>query len=726
MNFIKLILLLVFTSVFSLSCSVISEKDLIGPNIILFLIDDYGYADISYEGNTQIKTPNIDRIAENGAHFTRFYQSSAACAPTRASLLTGRYHLETGVWGVHTGRDFINRDETTIADVLRNAGYVTGAFGKWHSGKTWRYFSWNRGFDVGIHSKLYQYFNTNVIYNNKYINIDGPITDVIGDQVVKFIKENQDNLFFAYIPFQSIHEPYNCPPDVFQKYKDEGYSDHVARLYGMIEVLDYNIGKILNTIEDLGLTDNTVVMFLNDDGPSPGFDLSYQNRRMNDGEKAERKRGWAKELRGGKGSIWEGGSITPFYILWKNRIAPGSEYRELSGVIDLFPTILDICNISLPETNLPIHGKSFWPIIQRRSNAEWLERKYFDNTNFYLKPRHTINMFKPQMHHISLHHRNFKLIRADETLYGGAPDSIFYQLYNLENDPVESKNVINDYPEIAQELISEVESWYDRVVKGGRAFNQPVYEVGHWEEASSPINLDGFRDAWGSVANHDRTSFRIGNWISEGSGINYNIDVVEEGTYLIELGYSCAPASQGSRFNIYTEYDTVFLTIDNERFAFSDTLSLPTGEQTLSIELDDLGNGPNGLDYLSRLIVHRIPHEKDSMVLRNLGIQMETIAGENRTFIQTFATTDFLYGEAPVTPLNLKKGELVNMKFVAENIEQIEIIKIYSGFIELGTIIEAPFEYNYTPSQTGRHTINAEFVSRAGIVNSVHGDIIVE
>jgi arylsulfatase A-like enzyme len=690
------------------------------------LIDDYGYADISYEGNSQIKTPNIDRIAINGAHFTRFYQSSAACAPTRASLLTGRYHLQTGVWGVHTGRDFIQRDETTIADVLKDAGYITGAFGKWHSGKTWRYFSWNRGFDVGIHSKLYRYFDTNVIYNNKYINVEGPITDVIGDQVVRFIQQNKNEPFFAYVPFQSIHEPFNCPPEVFRKYKNEGYSDHVARLYGMIEVLDNNIGKILNTVEDLGLTENTVIMFLNDDGPSPGCDLTYQNRRMNNEEKAERKRGWDRELRGGKGSIWEGGSVTPFYIQWKNKIVPGSEFKELSGVIDLFPTILDICGLEIPGDNLPVHGQSFWPLIKGEGKAEWAERKYFDNTNFYLKPRHTIDMDRPQMHHISLHYKNYKLIRADETLYGGITDSVYYLLYDLKNDPLESVNVLDENPEIADELISDVERWYDEVIKGGRAFRQPVYEIGHWEDAGSAINLDGFRDVWGSVADHNRTSFRIGNWSAAGSGINFNLEVVEDGRYLVELGYTCASNSLGSLFRICTEYDTASLVINNENTSFSDTLSLPAGKQTLTVELDKIGTGSYGVDYLSRLIVHRITEEEDFGILKNLGIQMEKNSGENGSFYRNSATADFLYGEAQVEPLKLNKGESVNIKFVADNPEQVEQVIIYVGFDQEDIISEAPFEYIFTPSKVGQQTINGEFISKAGIAYSVHADIIVE
>ncbi|MFW6277205.1 MAG: sulfatase-like hydrolase/transferase, partial [Prolixibacteraceae bacterium] len=182
-----------------------AEKKEERPNVLLFFIDDYGYGDISFEGNTQIKTPNIDRIAENGIRFDRFYQSSGACAPTRASLLTGRYYLETGVWGVHRGRDFLKRDEVTIANVLQDNGYATGAFGKWHSGKTLPYFSWNRGFDVGVHPVLYQHFNTRMLYNNKLVNVEGPVTTRMTDQVIRFIENNRDEITALQIFYDQPH-----------------------------------------------------------------------------------------------------------------------------------------------------------------------------------------------------------------------------------------------------------------------------------------------------------------------------------------------------------------------------------------------------------------------------------------------------------------------------------------------------------------------------------------
>lgn len=724
MNFRNLLFISGMMVVFLFSCQKIEEEGAHRPNIVLILVDDYGYGDISFEGNTQIQTPHIDRIAENGARFTGFYQNAGACAPTRASLLTGRYYLATGVWGVHAGRDFLNRDEITIADELKKAGYATGAFGKWHSGKTWSYFSWNRGFDVGVHSRLYQYFDTRVIFNNKIVNVEGPITDVIGDQAVRFIEENSERPFFAYVPFQAIHEPFNCPYDLFQKYKAAGYTDHVARLYGMIEVMDNNTGKIIKKVEELGLTDNTVFMFLSDDGPSPGFDLSYSNRRMNPEERQERRRAWPIEYRGGKGSIWEGGTITPFYIQWKGRIEAGKDYGHLSGVTDLLPTILDICGLERSPEGLPLHGQSLWPVLNGQINVDqWNERKYYDNTNFYLIPRHEIDMEKPQMHHIALWHKNLKLIRVDNTLYGG-PDTVFYELYDLKNDPKETTNIIGDYPDLVTELKSDVEDWYAGILESGRAFNQAVYEVGNWEERSTPVNIDAVLHTTGPVRRSENSSFRYTGWTRPGGSMNFVLDVIETGTYQVEMIYSAGREGTGAVFSVYTEHDTAYATIDDPGSTISGPLQLPAGKQLLHIKLDEMGSGSQAIEVLQNLVVHRIPAEEESTVIRNPGFEIFADPHQRKAFAFSSATVDFMMGREK-EPLEVKSGDNLNIIPFAATPDRIKEIRLWLDFERVETLMGPPYKFTLPVPGTGKHTINVEFISQEGIVNSVHGDILV-
>jgi len=711
--------------VFLFNCDPVEKsKQAEKPNVILFLIDDYGYGDISAEGNTQVKTPNIDRIADQGARFSQFYQCSGACAPTRASLLTGRYYLETGVWGVHYGRDFIRRDENTIGDIMQSAGYTTGAFGKWHSGKTWAYCSWNRGFDVGIQSKLYQYWDAKILFNNKVVNFNGPVTDVVADQVVKFIEDNQESPFFAYVPFQSIHEPFNCPPDVFKKYKDLGYSDHVARLYGMIEVLDGNIGKILNKVDELALMDNTVVMFLVDDGPSPGCDVSYANRRMNSEERAERARGWGRELRGGKASIWEGGSISPFYVMWKGKILAGSEYDNLAGVIDLLPTIADICGAEIPDDNLPIRGQSFWPVLQGKEIPGWEKRKYFDNTNFYQVPRWKINMERPEMWHMSVHHKDFKYVRSDRTLFG-EEGVIKHALYNLVEDPKEENNQYENLSEVASELDESVVEWYDNIVKGGRAFPQAVYELGNWEDRESAINLDGVRDARGSSIKDRPLTFRMKGWTDPGDAMIFDVDIVEGGTYAIELIYSCKDNPLGSEFKVYTRHGSGVLKIEDPRTSTSESFELPAGPQQLIIEVQKVV-GDAAVDIMSLIKVHRIPGPEDTDVLMNPGFDLVVDGNTVDNFNIYSGATDFLAQGGLDDPVMVKPGDEIKISVNVDNPEQLKIVEVFVDFESIAIETVVPFNYVIEDTGKDKYTLNVEFTSKEGVKNAARAYVIRE
>ncbi len=695
------------------------------PNVILFIIDDFGYGDISFEGNTQIRTPNIDRIAEGGARFTRFYQSSAASAPTRASLLTGRYHLETGVWDVHNGRDFIHRDETTIADALKTAGYTTGAFGKWHSGKTWSYFSWNRGFDIGIHPVLYKYLDSRLIFNNKLVNTDGPVEDVLGDEVVRFIGQNTKKPFFAYLPIQSVHEPFNCPADLFQKYKQRNYSDHVARLYGMIELVDKNIGKILDAIKEEGLEEKTMIMFMSDDGPSPGFDLSYSNRRMNEIETAERTRAWNRVLRGGKASIYEGGSISPFYIMWKDKIEAGKKFSHLSGVIDIYPTILEACGVKLPENNLPVAGKSLWPLLQGREPQDWDERCYFDNTNFYRIPRESINISHPRVREISVHHRNFKLIRTDRFHYG--KDTVEYELYDLDSDPFEKEDVAAKYPELLSKLKLSIDNWFTGIIAGGRSYRQAVYETGNWEERGTPVNLDAYVELGGTVRKNGQSDTRFNGWTTPGSLMVFNIDIVETGDYRVELFYDFKPDNPPAEYLIFTEYDTARLLIAQEYSSMSEMLRLPRGPQQLTIQLAEPGGKAEANGTLNRMIVHRIPGKDEPGVLRNLSFTLEADGKKSEHFTSGNDVADFMFkGGTRDELFRIPKTGKIKILPSADNPEDIAAIEVFKDFQKVAETRHFPFEAELPANRSDKFTLNVEFISKKGVRNSVRAYLTIE
>lgn len=695
------------------------------PNVILFLIDDFGYGDISFEGNTQIKTPNIDRIAQKGARFTRFYQCAGASAPTRASLLTGRYHLRTGVWDVHNGRDFLHRDETTIADILKSAGYSTGAFGKWHSGKTWSYFSWNRGFDIGIHPVLYRYMQSRLIFNNKLVNTMGPVEDVLGNEVVEFIKQNRSNPFFAYVPVQSVHEPFNCPEELFMKYKDKGYSDHVARLYGMIELVDKNIGKILDEVEQSGLSEKTIIMFLSDDGPSPGFDMSYSGRRMNENETKERSGGWRRVLRGGKASIYEGGSITPFYIMWKNRIKPGSEYHQLTGIIDILPTILEACGVPLPEKNLKLDGMSFLPILNGKEPLDWAERKYFDNTNFYRIPLGKIDLERPRVREISVHYRNYKLIRTDRFYYG--KDTVEYELYDLEADPLEKENIAFTNPDIVNNLKLSIDQWFNELLEEGRAYRQAVYVAGNWEERGTPVNPDGYSKLSGNVGASNNSDFLFEGWTAKGSSMTFNMDVAEAGEYDIWVTFRSKPGSRRAEFIVFTEYDTAKLLVGKDDPSVSEKLHLPPGEQHLTIQLVNPGLSGGEIESLKEIIINRIPEKKDTGVIKNPVISLKTGNKILGRFSLGNDVADFMFrGGMSDELLRVRKGDEVVIIPECDNPESISTVEIFKDFKSIAKISNSPYTFRFTTETTERFTLNAEFTSKTGVKNSVRAYLSIE
>ncbi len=711
-TFVLYHLLLVMAAVQLQSCES-PDTETEKPNVVIILIDDYGYADISLEGNTQIETPNIDQIGREGIQFTNFYQSSAACAPTRASLLTGKYHLRTGVWGVHWGRDFVSTEERTFADLAQEVGYTTGAFGKWHSGKSAGYHTWNRGFDTGLESNLYNYFNTNVLYNNKLVNVEGPITKVITDNAIKFIEENKDDPFLCYIPYQSIHEPFNCPENLFKKYKEQGYSNHVARLYGMIEELDDNIGRLTDRITELGLDDNTLIMFMVDDGSSPGFDLTYNTRRMNDQEKKERTRGWKKELKGTKANIWEGGVKSPCYMRWKGKLEPGRKVEAISGVIDVLPTLADICGFKSQIDQLSIDGQTLFPSMM--GDTTWLQdRFYFDNTNLYQIPMDRLNMDEPEIREMSVRHKNYKLVRLNYALYGD--EEVKYLLFDLYNDEKEEHNLIAELPQVAKMLQDTLSGWYKDVSGSKNAFTISTFQIGDWNERATFVNADAISAKSGTIKRDEGPGFEWTNWDTPGNSLSYNINVLEEGDYAVELWIEANEQDLGGTLEISTQNASTTLTIDDTEKIKSDVLHLPKGPQTLSIELKSTGDSKKAMDWLKNILVHRVPEATDSAIIRNPGLIVELPSSNKRISSQiSHAPFDFcnnsgIYG----TTLEAVVGEKIDLTFMVDNPEQIQKMELFVNFDKMFEADGYEPKHELRLDQPGLYTINVEYSGASG------------
>ncbi|MBK1875561.1 sulfatase-like hydrolase/transferase [Pelagicoccus mobilis] len=693
------------------------------PNVVLILVDDYGYADISAEGNTQVQTPNIDRIANEGMRLTRFYQSAGACAPTRASLLTGRYYYETGVWGVHWGRDSLHRDENTLGNLMQSAGYKTGVFGKWHSGKSDAYFGWSRGFDTSVHTELYKYHRNRILTDRRIVTVTDPITDVVGDRAAAFIEANKDQPFFCYVPFQAMHEPFNCPEPIFEKYKQQGYSDHVAALYGMVEVLDNNVGKLLDELEEHGLSDNTLVLFMVDDGSSPGFLHTYQTRRMNAEEKAERRRGWARELRGTKANISEGGQISPFYARWPGVIEAGTSSDALSSIIDIYPTLADISNIPYPETQLPLRGFSLKSVLAGGKSLDE-DRVLFDGTNLYLLERE--RSFKdgtPRIRQLSAHYRNWKYIREDNYIHGGT-DEHFHKLYNLDTDPNETTDCFAEQAEIGNLLKAHTQTWLDSIIESGRGFEETVIPVGDWNETGTPIHLDATTRIVGPLE-RPGSGFEFTGWTEIGSALSFNVDVLETGTYRFELDHS--ESDSGAIFQITAGSASSDCQIGSGKQSYSDPVKLKAGAQQLTITLKDPGSSKDPLDRLKHLVVHCIPDSDTIDIPTGIGFTLSK-AKKSKPIakaVQTFECREFQRSSGNVPTVTVGKAQELTVAPSVDNPESLSRIDVWLGFekIHSSTI---PQTLSLPKLAEGHHTLTLEFISREGTHSTSRVEIDVE
>ena len=479
------------------------------PNIVLILADDMGWGDMSSHKNPVVETPVLDRLAAQGARFERFYVSPL-CAPTRASLLTGRYHLRTGVASVTSGLETMRSSEVTLAEVFKTAGYATGAFGKWHNGAHYPENPQGQGFQeflgfCGGHWT--NYFNTTLQHNGQMVKTSGYITNVLTDAALGFIEQNKTKPFLCYIPYNAPHSPFQVPDAYFNKYKAKGVADREATVYGMVDNMDENIGRVLRKLDELALSDNTIVIFLSDNGPN-----------------TERYNG---DMKGIKASVDEGGSRVPFFIRWPKKIRANTRVTPIAAHIDLLPTLVELAGIASPAT-APLDGKSLVPLLEGQV-ANWPERTLFTHV-FRTDSTNAINPYPG-----ASRTTRYRFIRGKET----------DQLYDMLADPGQKQNIIAQKPAVAAELRKEYDAWFADVTRKG--IHPEITQVGF---AQSPVTELFAPDATktGSVRYFAKNGYVhdwFTGWQQPGDGAIWTIDVVEPGDYRVALTYNCSDGFTG-------------------------------------------------------------------------------------------------------------------------------------------------------------------------------------
>ncbi|MEW4561367.1 sulfatase [Bremerella sp. JC770] len=435
------------------------------PNFVFFLVDDLGWTDLSCYGSSFYETPNVDKLATSGLKFTNAYAACQVCSPTRASILTGRYPTRTGVtdfigaaqparWKRNTKmlpapyEMQLAHDETTIAEILKQNGYATFFAGKWHLGSE-KYWPQHQGFDVnqGGHDRGGPYGGKKYFspYGNPSLE-DGPagehLPDRLATETVKFMTEHKDEPFLAYLSFYSVHTPLMAREDLKQKYQEKKETIKHGEIWGqegarkvrlvqehavyagMVDAMDQAVGKVLAGVDDLGLTDDTVVIFMSDNG---GLSTSEGHPTSN------------LPLRAGKGWIYEGGIREPMIVRWPGTTKAGTETSQYVSSVDFFPTMLQIAGIEVPQ-NLTIDGMSFAPVLKGSE---------IDRGAIYWHYPHYGNQGGSPT--AAVREGDWKLIEFYEDGH--------LELYNLADDLSEENDLAAKKPELASKLHAKLKAW---------------------------------------------------------------------------------------------------------------------------------------------------------------------------------------------------------------------------------------------------------------------------
>lgn len=430
------------------------------PSVVLIVSDDQGMGDFGAYGNEIVRTPHLDQLYETSTRLHNFY-TSPVCAPTRASLMTGRYPYRTGVWDTWKGRENMRASELTVAEILLENGYRTGLFGKWHLGENAPQRPQDQGFEeTFLWTDTSTRFDSGYERNGESVRLEGFQDDLIFDHAIKFIEEHQAEPFFCFV---SSYLPHDFPnrkqipdEDVEPFLQHSRLTRGDQEVYAMIQRVDANIGRLLAHLKELGLDDSTLVVFLSDNGPQQRhpLDKETETKRYNYG------------LRGVKGTVYEGGVRVPSFWRWPERIRAGVDIAERTSVMDFFPTLLSMLNIEPPQA-LTIDGIDLSARLLGQEGS-LPDRILFNKFERAARPDIWTNS--------SATGPQFKMVNGDE-------------LYDLNADPGEAENLAGEMPQVLAGLRAAYKEWFADVstrtsFEGSRVWigssRQPSVRLKYW------------------------------------------------------------------------------------------------------------------------------------------------------------------------------------------------------------------------------------------------------
>ena len=442
------------------------------PNVVIVITDDQGYGELACHGNKIIKTPNLDALHAAAVRLTAFHVSPT-CAPTRTSLMTGRHEFRSGVTHTIHERERMALTSTTVAQMLKGAGYTTGVFGKWHLGDEEPYQPQSRGFDeVFVHGaggigQSYpgtcgdapgnRYFDPAIRHNGSFVKTKGFCTDIFFTQALRWIKgaKDGDKPFFAYITTNAPHGPLICPDKYKKPYIDAGLSDGHAAFYGMITNIDENVGVLLKKLDDWKIAENTLVIFMTDNGSAQAGGGGRRRRKGKKPQPAAPYKGlFNAGMKGKKGTPHEGGTRVPCFVRLKGKTPAGVDVGALTGHIDIFPTLAEICAGKLPDVKLD--GRSFAPLL-KNPKAKWDDRFIFVHVGRWGKGNAASSKYGP----CAVRTQRFRLVGNKA-------------LYDIDADPGETTNVIDKHPDQVAKMRKAYDQWWSEVLPAMVNENVPV------------------------------------------------------------------------------------------------------------------------------------------------------------------------------------------------------------------------------------------------------------
>ena len=552
--------------------------------MIVIMSDDQGGGDYGFLGNTVIRTPELDALSKRSGLLSKFYVSPV-CAPTRASLMTGRYNYRTRCIDTYVGRAMMDPSEVTIAELLRDTGYRTGIYGKWHLGDNYPMRPMEQGFQdclihrgggigqpsdpIGAEGK---YTDPTLFKNGVETPMKGYCTDIYFDAALEFIEASVDEKehFFTYIATNAPHGPFHDVPEaLYHEYLKVDFTpilvnkglnpeqlksetDKLARIAAMITNIDENVGRLIRKLDQLGIRENTIVMYLNDNGPNT---MRYVG-----------------DMRGMKTHVDDGGVRSPLLFHWPEKVAARKTTDALCAHIDVLPTILDACDVNMP-TEHRIDGRSFLPLLTDEQ-ADWPERQVVLQTHRGNVPQ--------KFHHFALHEEPWKLVHPSgfgrENFFGDPQ----LQLYDLSKDPQQQNDVSEEYPAVFQRLKQSYEDWFADVSSTRPDnYEPPRIVIGTEHERRSVLTRQDWRHSAGRP------------WAPNSNGF-WLLEAVEPGAYEVELIFSGDHPAGKATITVDSTETQVSVSASRTRGHLA-TLNLPGGKFKFAVDVifDGETQGPH-------------------------------------------------------------------------------------------------------------------------------------